>query len=161
LDALALIAAVPRELVYVAKAELERAFFSGVFLRRLGTLFVERFDVQRGAAARHALVSRIRRGDCLAFFPEGTFRSEPGLLPFRSGAFAAAAEAGVPVVPATIRGTRSILRAGSWFPHRGAVGVTVHPPLQPAGVDWPAVTALREQARAAILAGSGEPDRGG
>ena len=30
------------------------------------------------------------RGESLVFFPEGTFRREPGLLPFRMGAFIAA-----------------------------------------------------------------------
>ena len=39
----------------------------------------------------------------------------PGLLPFRMGAFVIAAQAGVPVVPVTLRGTRSVLRDGQWL----------------------------------------------
>jgi len=39
-----------------------------------------------------------------------------------------AAEAGAPVVPVTIRGTRSILRDGHWFPRRGIITVTIGKP---------------------------------
>jgi hypothetical protein len=57
-------------------------------------------------------VQTVQADRSLVFFPEGTFTRMPGLLPFHMGAFVAAAEAGVPVVPVTIRGTRSLLRAG-------------------------------------------------
>ena len=84
----------------------------------------------------------------------------PGLLPFRMGAFLAAAQAGAPIVPVTIRGTRSILRAGSWFPRRGRLEVIVEPPIPPDGADWAAAVRLRDAARAAILRHCGEPDLG-
>jgi 1-acyl-sn-glycerol-3-phosphate acyltransferase len=82
----------------------------------------------------------------------------PGLLPFHMGAFVAAAEAGVPVVPVAIRGTRSILRAGSWFPHAGTVSVLVGEPVMPEGRDWDAVIKLRNAVRTAILHQTAEPD---
>ena len=85
----------------------------------------------------------------------------PGLLPFHMGAFVTAAEAGVPVLPVTLRGTRSKLRADSWFPRRGAVGVAVSAPIQPQGSDWAAAIKLRDAAREAILRGVGEPDLAG
>jgi 1-acyl-sn-glycerol-3-phosphate acyltransferase len=53
----------------------------------------------------------LRGGRSLVFFPEGTFLRPPGVLPFRLGAFKAAAEARCPVVPVAIRGTRAILPA--------------------------------------------------
>ena len=45
------------------------------------------------------MLRKAHNGDALAFFPEGTFTREPGLKRFRSGAFVAAARAGLPVVP--------------------------------------------------------------
>jgi 1-acyl-sn-glycerol-3-phosphate acyltransferase len=71
------------------------------------------FDGARGVEDTHELEARARRGESLLFFPEGTFRRMPGLRDFRMGAFIAAAQAGVPVVPVAIHGTRSMLRAGS------------------------------------------------
>ena len=82
----------------------------------------------------------------------------PGLLPFHMGAFVAAAEAGVPVVPVTIRGTRSILRDDSWFPYHGAISVTVGTPVPPQGTEWAGAIKLRDAARAAVLIHLGEPD---
>ena len=92
------------------------------------------------------------------FFPEGTFDRRPGLRAFRSGAFAVAARAGVPVVPVAIRGARSLLRDDEWFPHPGEVTIVVCSPLAPAGGEWRDVTQLRDAVRAEILKHCGEPD---
>ena len=76
------------------------------------------------------------------------------------GAFSAAVESEVPVVPIAIRGTRSMLRAGSWWPRRGAIVLTVGEPLRPDhDLDpWKAAVKLREAARDHILRHCGESD---
>jgi 1-acyl-sn-glycerol-3-phosphate acyltransferase len=81
------------------------------------------------------------------------------------GAFTTADEAGVAVVPVIIRGTRSILRADSWFPRRGRISITVAAPIDPkafqGGNDhdpWRTAVAIRDEARSAILARCAEPD---
>ncbi|MDH3581678.1 MAG: AMP-binding protein, partial [Hyphomicrobiales bacterium] len=158
LDGIVLVAALPTEFAFVAKAELDHQFISRRFLRRMGAVFVERFDKQRGVADARRTVQTARAGRSLAFFPEGTFTRMPGLLPFHMGAFVATAEAGVPLVPVTIRGTRSLLRAHSWFPRRGALRVIVGAPIMPADTDWAAAVKLRDDARAALLVHLGEPE---
>jgi 1-acyl-sn-glycerol-3-phosphate acyltransferase len=150
LDTLALIDALPRDFIYVAKQELAEKFHSRLFLQRLDTLFVERFDSRRSIAAIEQVTRQISAGRSLAFYPEGTFRAEPGLLPFHTGAFVAAVESGVPVVPVTIRGTRAILPSDSNFPHHGAVRIIISPPLQPDGDDWSAAVRLRDAAKETI-----------
>ena len=158
LDGVVLVAALPDEVAFVAKAELARRFIPRRFLQRIGAVFVERFDQQRGVADARLAVQAVQGGRSLAFFPEGTFTRMPGLLPFHMGAFVAAAEAGVPVVPVTIRGTRSLLRGDSRFPRRGAVRISIAAPILPAGTDWAAAVKLRDASRAAILLHLGEPD---
>ncbi len=153
LDGIVLIATLPVRLGFVAKAELEQSFITRIFL-----LFVERFDMQRGVADARRIAHKVEAGDSLLFFAEGTFTRMPGLLPFHMGAFVAAAEAGVPVVPVTIRGTRSVLRAGSWLPRAGTVSVLVGEPLEPAGTDWDAAVKLRDATREVILQHAAEPD---
>jgi 1-acyl-sn-glycerol-3-phosphate acyltransferase len=97
----------------------------------------------------------------LVFFPEGTFTSEVGLGKFHTGAFAIAARAGCPVVPAVILGTRRNMPATRVFPRPGALEVRYGTPIVPmpalAPQDDPALH-LRDQSRAAILAELGEPD---
>jgi 1-acyl-sn-glycerol-3-phosphate acyltransferase len=158
LDGLMLVASLPVEPSFVAKAELAGGFVARRFLESIGAVFVERFDKLRGVDDARGLVQSVQAGQTLAFFPEGTFTRMPGLLPFHMGAFVAAAGAGVPVVPVTIRGTRSLLRGDSRFPRRGMVRVIVAPVILPTGSDWGAAVRLREAARAAILQHLGEPD---
>jgi 1-acyl-sn-glycerol-3-phosphate acyltransferase len=74
------------------------------------------------------------------------------------GAFIVAAQAGVPVVPLALRGTRALLRAEQWLPRRGIVCLTFGMPLMPQGTDWAAAVTLRDAARAEILCHCGEPD---
>ncbi|MBK1720207.1 AMP-binding protein [Thiocystis violacea] len=147
LDALALIEAIPRPLSFVAKRELSANPLVGRFLSRMGTLFVERFDLQRSQSETAQLHAALGRGERLAFFPEGTFREQPGLLPFRMGAFAAAAEAGVPILPVVIKGTREIMPGDSFRPRWGAVEVVIGPPLIAEGSGWEAAVGLRDAAR--------------
>ena len=162
LDGLALVALLPRPVSFIAKRELAGPAFSRLFLRKLGALFVERFDRQRVLEDARAAASVLKEGTPLAYFAEGTFHRMPGLLPFQLGAFAAATESEVPVVPVVIRGTRSMLRGDSWFLRRGSVRVEILEPLRPpAGADksqWERAVALRDQARAVMLRHCGEPD---
>ncbi|MCP5420897.1 MAG: AMP-binding protein [Gammaproteobacteria bacterium] len=158
LDGFVLAAALPGEWRYVAKRELLDHVWTRLPLERLGFVFVERFDLQQGAEEGQKVARAVSQGQSLVLFPEGTFYRMPGLLPFRMGAFTAAARAGVPVAPVTLRGTRSLLRADSWFPRRGPVQVIGHAPILPEGSDWSAAVRLRDAARAVILRHSGEPD---
>ncbi|MBT2989319.1 MAG: AMP-binding protein [Candidatus Thiodiazotropha sp. (ex Ctena orbiculata)] len=150
LDTLALIDGIPRDFAYVAKRELAEKFHSRLFLQRLDTLFVERFDTKRSATATEEFVRYLEAGHSLAIYPEGTFRAEPGLLPFQMGAFVTAAHSGVSIVPVTIRGTRAILQSDSSFPHHGAVRIIITPPLEPKGDDWAEAVRLQVAAREVI-----------
>jgi 1-acyl-sn-glycerol-3-phosphate acyltransferase len=167
LDSFVLMAVVPRAASFVAKRELERNFFVRVFLRRLRTQFVSRFDKQKGVAEAR----RIAAGDHgewpLLYYPEGRLTRPAGVLPFHMGAFLTAAEKQLPVVPIALKGTRSMLRPGTRFPRRTALTVTVGSPV---GVQmdtsrdaeerdaWPAALELRDASRKHILQHCGEPE---
>jgi len=70
----------------------------------------------------------------------------------------------VAVLPVAICGTRALLREGQWLPRRGPIAVTigspVFPPSSPVPDAFAAAVALRDAARAHILAHCGEPDAG-
>ncbi|MGH8515481.1 MAG: lysophospholipid acyltransferase family protein, partial [Gammaproteobacteria bacterium] len=150
---------------FVAKAELGRDFTARVFLSRIGTEFVERFDKQKGVADARRIAETLRRASTLLFFPEGTFSRIPGLLPFHMGAFIAAAEHGAAVIPIVIRGTRYILRDGNWIPTPGPVRIEIGAAIDPqaleaeAGGDpWKTALLLRTRTREYLLAHCEEPD---
>jgi 1-acyl-sn-glycerol-3-phosphate acyltransferase len=160
LDAFVLTAVLPPDCAFVAKSELQRNAIARIFLRRLGTVFVERFEPGQGVEETRKVLEAVRGGDSVLIFPEGTFRRGPGLLPFRLGAFMVATDAGVPIVPVVIQGTRSKLRGDEFFPRRGSATVTVLPPVQPQGTGWNAAVQLRDAVRGEILGRCGEPDAG-
>jgi 1-acyl-sn-glycerol-3-phosphate acyltransferase len=158
LDGVVVVAALDRPASFVAKRELLDHWIPRIFLQRLGAQFVERVDVQRGIEDAGKFAESLRGGRSLIVFPEGTFRRMPGLLPFRMGAFVIAAQAGTPLLPVVLRGTRSALREGQWLFRRTMISVTFCAPIVPRGADWNAAIEARDRARAEILRLSGEPD---
>jgi 1-acyl-sn-glycerol-3-phosphate acyltransferase len=165
LDNPLLVLALPRRFSFVAKAELRSNPAIHLFLRRIETEFVERSRARRSARDLQTLSARVRQGRTLLFFPEGTLRREPGLLPFRIGAFITAAAQDVPVVPVTIDGSRALLTDRDWRPRRGEVTVTVGQPLHPRDYNGggaldrrQTAQALREAARHEILQYCGESE---
>lgn len=158
MDGVVLAAALPVDLAFVVKAELRQQPIARIFLNKIGALFVERFRPQRSVADAEHSKQVLKAGQPLLFFPEGTLSRAPGLLPFHMGAFVVAAEAGASVVPVVIRGSRSVLRGNSWFPHRAAMSVSVLPVIPPDGAGWDAAVKLRDVARASMLLHLGEPD---
>jgi len=157
-DGLVAVAALARPFTFVAKRELQAHPVAGPFLRGIGAAFVERFSLPDSVEAARELGARARAGESLFFFPEGTFTGRAGLREFRLGAFLAAAEAGLPVVPMSIRGTRAVLPDDAWMPCRAPVAVLLDAPVVAAGPGWQAAVALRDTVRARILAQCGEPD---
>jgi 1-acyl-sn-glycerol-3-phosphate acyltransferase len=160
MDALVLAAVLPGEPAIVAKKELSGQRIAGSLLRRLGIPFVERYDMSSSLADAEALIALARQGRVLVFFPEGTFTRRAGLSGFYLGAFKIAAEAGLPVLPGTIRGTRSLLRSDQWFPRRAAVNVEIGEPVMPSGTDFGSVLRLRDEVRKSVLSRCCEPDLG-
>lgn len=159
LDGIILTAALPARFAFVIKKEMLSIPLAGLLLRRIGSEFVERKNQHRGAMDARRLLRKAHGGDALAFFPEGTFASEPGLRRFRSGAFVAAAKAGLPVVPVIIRGAREVLPNQHWLPRPGRLHVVVTEPVGPAGEkDNVAAQTLSSFSRRRILDLIDEPD---
>ena len=159
LDALVLVSILgPRNFGFIAKREFLGNPLMRLLLTGFGCVFVERFDVQKSAEHADELVEAARGGRSLAIFPEGTLQRRAGLLPFRTGAFQVAAQAGIPVVPVALRGVRSVLRDGTWYARRHPIAVTIGAPIAPEGSDWNAAVRLRDRVRAEVLKHCGEPD---
>ena len=159
LDGLVFTAALPARFSFVIKREMSAVPLAGLFLRRIGSEFVERFDRSRGAADARRVLRNAANGHSLVFFPEGTFTRVPGLLKFHTGAFVTAARSGCPVIPAVIRGTRTALPPSGALPRPGRIEIDILPPIHAEPQSREAASAaLRDSARQAILLALGEPD---
>ena len=158
LDGIVLATVLPPSFRFAAGEVLQHRALSGFVLKRLGTQFVERYEREHGVADTDRLVALVRAGQSLVIFPEGHLARAPGLRPFHMGAFVVAAQAGAPIVPIGIRGTRVILRPEHRFPRRGAINIAIGQPVEPDGTDWASAIELQRDARDAVLHLSGEPD---
>jgi 1-acyl-sn-glycerol-3-phosphate acyltransferase len=159
IDGVVFTAALPPRFGFVIKREMNSVPLIGLFLRRIGSEFVERSNRHRGAADARRVLRNAVGGKSLVFFPEGTFTRTPGLLKFHSGAFITAARVGCPVVPATVKGTRVTLSPNGGLPRPGRIIVDILPPVTVAADQSDAVAMeLRDRAREVILRELGEPD---
>ena len=158
LDGMILTAVLPPRFSFVIKREMTRVPLAHFLLRRIGSLFVERGDGGRKSAdARRILKEASQNDRSLALFPEGTFTVEPGLRPFRSGAFQAALRGRKPLAPLVIRGSRQMLPARCWWLSPGRLEVLIQPPVSVDGEPRTA-TELAAACREQMLAVLGEPD---
>ena len=159
LDTLVMSTVIPPHFFFAATRGIEDDPIGTWFVKRLGVQFVDRVKPRVGVADLAQVRARIDAGESAVIYPEGIFHEEPGLTRFYMGAFTVAAEAGVPVVPVAVRGARAVLRGeGVFFFRRGAIDVTILPPIVPDGRGWAAAVKLRHEARRAILEHCGEVD---
>jgi 1-acyl-sn-glycerol-3-phosphate acyltransferase len=157
IDSVVLMAAIPTDFRFVAKRRLADYPLIGTVIRRAGHLTIEKATVAQQLAGATDLAHLPHEGRQLLIFPEGTFFGPPGLLPFRLGAFKAAVDAGLPIVPIALRGTRYVLPAGTWLFRRGPIEVTIGVPLKSEGQGWQEMVRLRDRTRSVIAQAVGEP----
>jgi len=156
IDSLVLVLSLPEPIAFVAGGELAGQRIAGPFLRKLGCDFVDQTDPRRRRSDAMRIAAAVQRGRSFVFFPEGSVDRAPGVRSFRLGAFAAAVDSGTPIVPVGIRGSRDVVRPGGRFPRHGALHVALGEPIPPSGKGWAATLELRDRARTAIVALSGE-----
>ena len=158
IDGLVMTAAVPARYTFVVQDGAAAWPYIGLVIKRMGVTFVNRSAAREGAKQTRALIKRLQEGESLTIFAEGTFKESAGLLAFKNGAFLMAARASVPVVPAAIRGTRTLLGGGSLMPRWSRVEVEIGQPIAATGTDKEQALQLRDAVRAQVLQLCGEPD---
>jgi 1-acyl-sn-glycerol-3-phosphate acyltransferase len=115
----------------LGKVELFKIPIFGEAAHQAGFIAVDRSNRTQAMKSLEVAKETIANGVHVWIAPEGT-RSRTGeLLPFKKGGFTLALEAGLPVLPITISGTKNALHANDVRSVRGAkVHVTISAPLQ-------------------------------
>jgi 1-acyl-sn-glycerol-3-phosphate acyltransferase len=125
-------ASLPFQLRIIAKESLGKIPFLGWHLQRTGHVLVDRSKA--GAGTVRKLAKLVAAGHSLIVFPEGT-RSPDGVVArFKGGSFVIACDAGLPVVPLTITGSRHVMLKGALTVKPGAVSLVVHDPIETADI---------------------------
>ncbi len=120
--------AVPRILSYMAKSELFTNKYFGWYIRQLHA-----FPVRQGKGdigAMRETIERLKEGNLLNIFPEGSRSDDGQLLPIQPGAALVIRKAKVPVVPCIIIGSHKSWPRGQMFPHPSRLRVLYGPAME-------------------------------
>jgi 1-acyl-sn-glycerol-3-phosphate acyltransferase len=134
-DVWALCANLPVPFHFVAKQELKKIPFFGQAWVACGHISIDRGDrtAAVGSLNRTAGEMGSSRSNII-IFPEGTRTSDGSLQRFKKGAFVLALQAGVPIVPAAIVGSRPVMPKGSLKIQSGTVRIRFGPPIEVEGL---------------------------
>jgi len=145
--------ALPYQLRIIAKDSLARFPVLGWHLRRGGHLLVDRRRPDPAAILRRwkGLVSD---GLSLVIYAEGTRSADGHVARFKAGSFLLAIQAGLPIVPLAVIGTRAVMPKGRLRTEPADVALVVHDPIEPPGIESPTVSdarALAERVHAVVV----------
>ena len=92
-----------------------------------GYIPVKREDRKKSYHAFLQTIEKVKEGNSIIIFPEGT-RSEDGTIgPFKKGSNLIARRSNSPMVPVTIIGSSNIIKKGSAVIHPGKVQIILSP----------------------------------
>ncbi len=121
-------ASLPFQLRIIAKESLGRFPFLGWHLSRTGHLLVD-----RGHPDHTRILNRWKRlvseGLSLIVFPEGTRSMDGAIRRFKGGSFLLAIQAGLPIVPLTVIGSRHVMQKGRLRTEPGCVQLVIQEPV--------------------------------
>ena len=154
-DIFAIMAGLPLDLCWVARASLLKKPFMGWHLKRLH-IPLARGSVGSAKSFIREGKSKLNSGAAVMVFPEGTWREDPGpMLPFKKGSFLLAQASGKRIVPIAILGSQELLPPETLVPKKGTITLRIGAPIDPkrfsdldqlSGETYRAITELLELA---------------
>ncbi|MBR7888884.1 1-acylglycerol-3-phosphate O-acyltransferase [Marinomonas sp. A79] len=133
-DLFTLAAMVPKGVVTVGKKSLRWVPFFGILYWVSGNILINRDNRKQAIATIDQVVASMKKtGLSILMFPEGTRSRGRGWLPFKRGAFYAAIQAGVPIVPIVCSDTHRQVKLNRW--NNGRVIVETLDPIETQGLN--------------------------
>ena len=150
MDVWPILVSIPVSLRFIAKKQIAAIPLFGWAMHAGRFIFIDR---QNSESARRSIAEaarRIRAGQSVVLFPEGTRSRDGRLGPFKKGGFHLAVDSGADIVPLAIRGTRELMPRGTLLIRAGAVSLDIDEPIPTAGLSPEGVDALLERVRGRI-----------
>jgi 1-acyl-sn-glycerol-3-phosphate acyltransferase len=152
-DIAAIVTTWPVDFRFVAKRELTWIPFFGWALAAGGHVIIDRSRRERAVKSLARAAERVRTGTNVIIFPEGTRSPSGKLTEFKSGGFHLAIQAGVPILPITVSGSRHITPKRSLRIEPGRIRVRYGTPIPTRGLGTDDRSQLKDAVRAAIERG--------
>ncbi len=132
---------------FLAKRELEKIPLFGAAARAVGVIYIDRENRKAAFSAIEDAASKIRAGESVLVYPEGTRGERYALRPFKKGPFVLAIGSGAPIYPVVIHGTIAVNPRGEFRASPGVVHVHVLDPVPTTGLSYDERDALAETVR--------------
>lgn len=145
-----LISHLPWEMKWLSKDAIFKLPIMGWLMKMAGDIPVTRNSRNSRVEAIEQCRDRLGKKVSVMIFPEGTRSKTEELLPFNNGAFRLAIEAGVPILPVVVAGTRGAIKTGSLVFGKARAEVRVLEPISTDGLTMADVGALRDRVRSMI-----------
>jgi 1-acyl-sn-glycerol-3-phosphate acyltransferase len=145
-----LLAYLPVQFRWLAKAELFRIPIFGRSMRAAGYISIDRSKRASAFESISEAAEKIKNGVSMMIFPEGTRSIDGKIRPFKRGGFVLAVDSGVPIIPIVLRGTRSIMTKGQLRIKAGHVYMDIQKPIETSDYTRQSKDALIERLRTLI-----------
>jgi 1-acyl-sn-glycerol-3-phosphate acyltransferase len=132
---------------FIAKSELFKVPIFGPAMRSVGMIEIQRENRKAAFGAYDVAAERIRAGNSVVVFPEGTRGHTYPLRPFKKGPFVLAIAAGVPIIPIIVHGTIEIMPRSTLWAHPGTIDIHLLEPVSTTSVDYDHREALMKTVR--------------
>jgi 1-acyl-sn-glycerol-3-phosphate acyltransferase len=132
IDVFFILAAIRREAIAMAMAELWKSPFTRWLVEVLGQIPVVRGDSESGKQAMESAAHALEDGALVGIFPEGKCVKPGDVAPYRPGVAVLAKDTGVPIIPVRLVNANEVLPLGKKFPRSGStVCVIFGEPIDP------------------------------
>lgn len=145
-----LLAHLPVQFRWLAKAELFRIPVFGLAMRRAGYISIDRSDRRSAIRSLRRAAKIIRGGVSVLIFPEGTRSRDGNLRAFKKGGFVLAVDAGIPIVPIILHGTWPIMSKNRFVIRPGQVVLEIGKPIDTSAYTRQTKDELLERVRGVI-----------
>jgi len=148
-----LLAHLPVQFRWLAKAELFKIPIFGRAMRGAGYVKIDRFNQQSAFESISEAAGKMKNGVSVMIFPEGTRSRDGNIKDFKKGGFIMAVDAGVPIVPLVLKGTWSIMDKSSMRINTGEVSLNIGAPVATTAYTRENKDELMQSVRAVICEG--------
>jgi len=132
IDVFFILAALRREAIAMAMAELWKSPLTRWLVEVLGQIPVVRGDSESGKEAMESAAHALEDGALVGIFPEGKCVKPGDVAPYRPGVAVLAKDTDVPIIPVRLVNANEVLPLGKKFPRSGStVYVIFGEPIQP------------------------------
>ncbi|MCZ2721322.1 1-acylglycerol-3-phosphate O-acyltransferase [Marinomonas sp. 15G1-11] len=136
----------PKRTVTVGKKSIVWIPIFGLLYWASGNILINRTNRKKAIATIDQIVDQMKASHLsIWMFPEGTRSRGRGLLPFKSGAFHAAVQAGLPIIPVVSSDIHNKIKLSRW--NNGKVIVEMLAPISTENLSVEDIPSLMEECR--------------